>query len=239
MKKIAIVLSTVLLLSSFSIAQRMERIKGNGQVSTEKVSTKDYEEIEVSGPFDVVLVKGDEGNITVETDENLHEIIAIEVVGRSLKIGIERGKEIKKYKKLLVKVPVKHVNEISLTGSGEITSNVDLESERMDIELTGSGEITLEIECSALTCTLTGSGDIELSGTTIDADYTLTGSGDYNCFDMEAKNVDAVVSGSGDIELYAEDRLSAYVSGSGDITYKGNPKNQKANVAGSGSIEAK
>lgn len=239
MKKTAMILSIALLFPCVCTAQRMDRIKGNGTVTTEKINTKDYEEIEVSGPFEVILVKGNEGEITVETDENLHEILDVEVVGNSLKIAIQQGKEIKKYKELIVKVPVTHVDEISLTGSGDIRSKLDLESERMDVKLTGSGDIELELECNTLTSTLTGSGDIVLSGTTIDADYTLTGSGDYSCFNMKAKNVDAVISGSGDIELYAEGRLSAYVSGSGDIAYKGNPKNQKANVAGSGSIESK
>lgn len=239
MKKTVFVLTGALLLSSFSLAQRMNRIKGNGVVSEKTIKTKDYEEIKVAGPFDVILTDGKEGSILVEADENLHDILEIEVNGNTLRIGIARGVDIRKYKKLQVKVPVEHIDELSLTGSGEISTNTDLESERMHVNLTGSGDIELDIKCEALTTSLTGSGDIALSGTTIDADYTLTGSGDYDCYGMKAKRVDAVVSGSGDIQLYAEEKLSAHVSGSGDIYYKGDPKQQKANVAGSGSIESR
>lgn len=238
-KKAFIALAGLLLFSTSSMAQRMERVKGNGVLSQKTIETTDYDGIEVFGSFDVILVKGKEGQILVETDENLHDYLEIEVFGNNLKIAISKGVEIRRYKKLLVKVPVTELDEISLTGSGEISSDQKLESDRMDIQLTGSGEIELELKCKTLRSSLTGSGEIEITGTTIDADYTLTGSGDIACFDMKAKAVDAVVSGSGDIELYADDKLSAYVSGSGDILYKGDPENQKSNVAGSGSIESR
>lgn len=237
MKKAAAIATALLLFSSFVLSQKVQKIKGNGVLSKKTIETKNYDEIDVAGPFEVILIKGKEGKISVETDENIHDVLDIEVSGGSLRIAVSKGVELRKYKKLLVKVPVEQVDEISLSGSGEISSDVDLESNRMDVQLTGSGEIELDIECEVLTSSLTGSGEILLSGTTIDADYTLTGSGDFDCYGMKAKNVDAVISGSGDIKLYAEERLSAYVSGSGDIYYKGDPKNQKANVSGSGSIE--
>ena len=48
--------------------------------------------------------------------------------------------------------------------------------------------------------------------------------------------MEAVVSGSGDIQVTASQSLKARVSGSGDISYRGNPEKQDFKTSGSGDI---
>ena len=55
---------------------------------------------------------------------------------------------------------------------------------------------------------------------------------------MKAKDVEAKVNGSGDVEVYASKSLYARVSGSGDIDYKGNPANVDKKTSGSGDVTA-
>ena len=68
-----------------------QRIKGNGKVITEKRTTAGYDEINVSGFFDVVLVSGNEGAITIQGEENLLPYIKVEVEGNVLKIYTEKN----------------------------------------------------------------------------------------------------------------------------------------------------
>jgi len=49
-------------------------------------------------------------------------------------------------------------------------------------------------------------------------------------------NVQATVSGSGDVEVYAKNNIRARVNGSGDVYYKGNPAQKDTKVSGSGDI---
>ena len=51
-----------------------------------------------------------------------------------------------------------------------------------------------------------------------------------------AKEVEAKVSGSGDMEISVTERLTARVSGSGDIKYKGKPSIEDIKVSGSGDV---
>ena len=67
------ILIALLLLAQGSWAQWGNRVSGNGNITTTTVSTGNYDEIKVVGSMDVHLEKGTEGNISITTDENLHE----------------------------------------------------------------------------------------------------------------------------------------------------------------------
>ena len=78
MKKLSALLLTGLITLSCS-AQWGKTIKGNGNNVTIERSTGDYDGIAVSGWFDVDLVSGNEGEITLQGEENLLEYIITEV----------------------------------------------------------------------------------------------------------------------------------------------------------------
>jgi len=61
-----------------------ETVKGNGEMTSEKRSTSDYDEISLVGSMDVELISGTEGNLTVEAESNLQEYITTEVNGGTL-----------------------------------------------------------------------------------------------------------------------------------------------------------
>ena len=69
MKKIASLLVLLILSAQLNAQMYSKKIKGNGNVVTVKRTTQDYDGISVGGSFDVILVKGKEGNITIEGEE--------------------------------------------------------------------------------------------------------------------------------------------------------------------------
>ena len=60
-----------------------KRVKGNGNTVTETRNVGSYDGVALSGWFDVELVSGSEGQITVKGEENLleHVITEVEVRG--------------------------------------------------------------------------------------------------------------------------------------------------------------
>lgn len=222
-------------LSIFANAQS-QKIKGNGNVTTKEITTSDYDKISVSGFFDVELVSGSEGKITLKGEENLLEFVNIDVKDNTLCIGTEKGKRLTTTKSITITVPFETLNEVSLSGSGDVSSKNTVKSTKFATTLTGSGDIHLDIEAQEVTATLTGSGDMILKGKTGEFNSTLTGSGDLNASKLESANVTSNVSGSGDCKVYSSDSLFARVSGSGAIYYAGDPKKKDTNVHGSGSI---
>ena len=68
-----------------------QKIKGNGNVVTIERSTDDYDAIAVSGWFNVILVDGQEGKLSIEGEENLLEYIKTEVKEGKLVIKVKKG----------------------------------------------------------------------------------------------------------------------------------------------------
>ena len=238
MKKIA-TLSLVVLFTASCTAQWGNKVKGNGKIVTLERSVGEYDGIGVSGWFDVELIDGKEGRLTLKGEENLLEHIVTEVKNGKLSIKVEKGYNLKPSSwddGILIIVPVESINSISLSGSGDIVGKTTLKASNFNTAMSGSGDITLDVEVRSLTASMSGSGDITLSGNTADFNATISGSGDIKAYELDADNVDATVSGSADIKVTAKKMLKARVSGSGDISYRGNPEKVDTKTSGSGDI---
>jgi len=222
-------------------AQWGKTVKGNGKVVTIERSVGDYEVVAVAGWFDVELVDGNEGELTLTGEENLLEYIKTEVKDGKLTIKSKKGVNLKpsNWKEgIVVLVPVEEIRGVSLSGSGDVVSKKTLKSDEFKTSISGSGDIVLAIEADNLKASMSGSGDIKLSGKATDFTVSVSGSGDIKAYDLEADFVEAQVSGSADIKVTANQSLKARVSGSGDISYKGNPKKIDTKTSGSGDISS-
>ncbi len=88
-------LSLVVLLTVSCTAQWSKKIKGDGNSKSIERSVGDYDEIAVSGWFDVDLVSGNEGELTLEGESNLLEYIVTEVKSGKLVIKVKKGYNLK------------------------------------------------------------------------------------------------------------------------------------------------
>ena len=218
-----------------------QKIKGNGNVVTIERSTDDYDAFAVSGWFNVILVDGQEGKLSIEGEENLLEYIKTEVKEGKLVIKVKKGYNLqpsswKKDGGIYVTVPVESVNEVTLSGSGDIVGKKTISASEFSTNMSGSGDITLDVESKTVSASMSGSGDINLSGTTEVFDVQISGSGDIEAYDLIADTVDASISGSADIKVTANKMLKARVSGSGDIHYRGDATKLDTKSSGSGDI---
>ncbi|HZJ19916.1 MAG TPA: head GIN domain-containing protein [Pricia sp.] len=238
MKKTAI-LSLVVVFTISCSAQWGKGIKGNGNTVSIDRSVGEYDGIAVSGWFDVDLVDGKEGELTLEGEDNLLEYIITEVENGKLVIKTEKGVNLKpsSWKDgIRITVPVQNIDALSLSGSADIVGKTTLKASDFKTAMSGSGDITIDLETESLSASMSGSGDMNLSGKTKNFDATISGSGDIKAYDLIADNVEATVSGSADIKVTANKMLKARVSGSGDISYRGDPKKVDTKTSGSGDI---
>tara|TARA_R110002074_G_scaffold40494_1_gene108360 strand:- start:1459 stop:2154 length:696 start_codon:yes stop_codon:yes gene_type:complete len=213
-----------------------KRVKGNGNIKTETRNTSDYESVSVGGFFDVILVKGKEGKIKIEGEENLMEYIITEVKGGSLHIKVEKGINLRTTRRLTVTVPVDEIEKVSLGGSGNIKSEMLLKADDFDVNLGGSGNITLNVNASSIKSSIGGSGNINLSGKANSMKSSIAGSGDIKAYELQVNSVKATIAGSGSIRVSVKDEIKSTIAGSGSIYYKGNPPKINTKSVGSGSV---
>ncbi len=238
MKKLIIIVAVGIFSYSCS-AQWGKTIKGNGNNVTIERTTGDYDGVAVSGWFDVDLVAGNEGEITLRGEENLLEYIITEVNNGKLVIKTEKGVNLKtsNWKSgIHITVSVEEISSVTMSGSGDIVGKTTLSADNFSTAMSGSGDITLDLDTNSLSATMSGSGDMSLSGKTTDFKATISGSGDIEAYSLDADHVNATISGSADIQVTAKESIKARVSGSGDISYRGNPKKIDTKTSGSGDI---
>ena len=207
--------------------------------STEERNVGEYDAIYVSGWFDVTLVAGEEGRISLEGSSNILKNITTEV--KNGKLMIEWDKEVKGnmfkgMSKVAITVPVEQIDAVKLAGSGSIVSETTLQSTNFETTLSGSGTLELQVETNSLSSQISGSGKTVLSGSTGDYEVQISGSGDVKAFELKAEDVKASISGSAKIKVNANTSITARISGSGDVRYIGNATKIDSKVSGSGSV---
>jgi hypothetical protein len=200
-----------------------------------------FHAVDASGSFDVYVTQGNSESVKVEAPADVIKEVLTDVSGGTLNIHSKnhRGswKDIFSNKKVVIYVTVKAIDEIAVTGSGDVYFKEGLSAGNIRLEVTGSGDVSGRLNAKNLSASVTGSGDVKLSGHAENQDVDVTGSGDYTARDFIVNNTKVSVTGSGDAFVVANSSLAAHASGSGDVHYGGNPKNISKSTSGSGDIE--
>lgn len=216
-----------------------KKIKGNGEIKTIIRNVSDYNKIGIGGDFDVTLVKGKEGTITIKAEENLLEYIETEVKKGDLSVKIKKGYQIRSNKKIEITIPFEEIDGVSLAGSGLIYTNDVINSKEFKLSLAGSGTMDLKISAKDLDTNIAGSGNITLHGNSDKFECSIAGSGNLNGYNLKSTITTVSIAGSGTIKVDALNEIHAKIAGSGNVIYTGNPEIVKSKAAGSGSIKKK
>jgi hypothetical protein len=234
-------LLTLLLLATITLTTNAQnwfssKVKGNGNIITEKRTTSNYNGIRSSGSFHVLLVNGKEGEITLKGEENILPLIETIIENNTLKIRFQKNTNVRTTKKVIITVPVTDIETITLAGSGNIESKNVLKGENIITKLSGSGSINLVANTEEINAEITGSGNINLEGTAVLFNTKITGSGDVKAYELQAEEVQIKITGSGSVKANVSKRIAAKITGSGNVYYQGNPKYVNSKTTGSGSI---
>lgn len=225
----------LLFLTSCS-AQNWNKVKGNGNVISEKRNVGNFDEIAISGSFDVFLVQGNEGEMNIKIEDNLLPFLITEVENGKLLIKWKSGTNINTSKGIEITVYFEDFNGLALSGSGDVVGKDVIKSETFDVAVSGSGDMELEFEVVKLNAAVSGSGDMDLKGDAKNFEAAVSGSGDIDGVNLKTEKSTLRVSGSGGITISVLHELNAKVSGSGTIRYKGSPEMEDVKVSGSGDV---
>ncbi len=214
------------------------------QLRAQNEMTKDtgaYDAIHISGPFEVTLIKGQEGSISFEGDEKELEKVTYKIKNNALYIGLEKtrfwGSWTSIKGKIYVEIPVQKINELSISGSGSVKGSIP-ESDDLKLAISGSGDLHIEANAETLDCSISGSGDIHATGAAEELKVSIAGSGSVMADSIKAEDVKVRIAGSGDAKVHATQSLDVSIAGSGDVSYQGNPTKISQDIAGSGKVRA-
>jgi len=179
-----------------------DKIIGSNKIISEERDLSDFENIDISSIINVNVSYDEAQSVVVKANDNIINRVRTIVSGNTLLIDLKDGS----YDNISVEIDIKIPDVESIDNEG--TGNVDLSGfenlDKIDFNSVGTGNITAQ-----------GSAD--------DLSIELTGTGSFRGFEFLAKNVNAKLTGTGNIEVFCTEELDGSITGTGNIYYKGNP----------------
>jgi putative autotransporter adhesin-like protein len=187
---------------------------GSGTAATQARHVAAFSRVDLAGSANVTIHAGAAQAVVVHADDNLLARVTTQVRAGTLVVGT-RG-SFTTSSPMSVEVRVPSLQALTLSGSGALTAS-NIQSSRASVRLSGSGAV-------------------RASGTVTRLDASVGGSGDAELGRLVARDVHAVLDGSGRIVTHVTNTLQASVPGSGTIVYSGNPAHVTTSITGSGAI---
>ena len=117
-----------LLVTALAIGQNKEKIKGSKIVVEKPKEIGDFTAIEIEDNLTIFLEKGTKNEITIQSDDNLQDIISFDIKEKTLRIYT--SKEISSFKKLTLKI--KYTNDLKSVTAKNVSIVNALEAVMLD-----------------------------------------------------------------------------------------------------------
>lgn len=217
--------------------QIRKTVTGNKNVVRKERSSGPFTGIRVSSGIDVYLSQGDQTNMVVEADENLHEYIITEVKNGILHVYTDAN--IRQAERKRVYVTTKEINSLATSSAGDLIGETPVKTDNLRLSASSAGDIKIEVYAKSTDIDVSSSGDITLSGEGDVLNADLSSAGDLNAYSFKVKEADISVSSAGDADVYVTDKLTARASSAGDINYQGEPRQVDAHSSSAGGVHKK
>ena len=229
---VATLLSLTLFSCNFDINMN-SGVRGNGNVQIEeRTVNQTFTAIKATEGLNVYLTQGNSESITVEADENLHELIITEVIDGVLKIHTTENIGKSTAKKVMVSF--KDISAITSTSGSDVYSTNTISANHLKLKSTSGSDMKLDVNTSILECKSTSGSDLKLSGKTEKLIAEATSGSDIKASNLMAESSQVKATSGADISVNTSKELTAKATSGGDIRYYGNPEkvNKKGGVSG-------
>jgi len=195
--------------------------------------------IAAAGPINVVVTIGNKESCRLEGDAEAIATIVTEVKGNVLIIRPQTSitSWSKKYenKKITAYVSARELASLTVSGSGNLLVSGKINTGELTTTVSGSGSIKAIVDVDNYHAFLSGSGFLNISGNADQSDIKISSSGIFEGKSFAVNTLNAKISGSGSINVKADQSIKAFISGSGSVNYSGNATVDKT-IIGSGRV---
>jgi len=214
MKKLALLVSLVVLAAGCHHGMRFAEITGSGKRELQKRNVAPFTSISADGAFMIEVTCQKDQSLEVEGDDNVLEVVATDVTSNILRIKNTKNYSTSEPVKIRISVP--NLEGISVNGAGRIdVKNVN--NDKFEIDTNGAPSIVV-------------------SGKTKVIDVGANGAGKVDAQNLHASRGVVDSRGVARVDLDVSDQLDATVNGPSTVTYKGDPVVNKT-IHGPGKIE--
>jgi hypothetical protein len=215
-------------------------IKGEGARVEQEIELDEFTSLNLASSFNVVISQGEAQKIVAVGPQNIIDSINTSVSDQQWTACLKPGCYTSFNLTIYVTVPA--IDQIEITGSGNIEL-LDFNQENdLNVLIAGSGNFTMNDFESAenLNATIIASGNFHADKSVEcfrNLQVNCSGSGNFNGYSIFTETCKASTLGSGNCFVSVSEKLNASIAGSGDIRYKGQPE-ITSSIIGSGKLIA-
>lgn len=211
-------------------------VRGSGNSYEVSHEIADIHSIHVKGNGELQIINGEQNQLIVFAQEELHQHLSIRETNNQLTIKPKDGYHFKNDQGLKYVLITNDLNYIDTSGAVNITGE-KYQTETLHIDTSGASDVDLSVEVNSLSIDASGSFDGYLAGKANELILDFSGSSDLNAYDLEAQTVDIDISGASTTFVRASEQLNVSAAGASKVTYKGNPRVSHSS-AGASSVNA-
>lgn len=217
MHKIIFIWLITLGFSTFALAQEVEKVKGDRNVTIKQTYVNPFNTIVIGEDFTVELIYNKKPSVEIETDDNLHEYISFEVIDTTL--VFKTTKKITSRKKMNIKVNYgDNFANIETKDDAEIRSLTSLELGISSLKTSGTSKAYLNIKATHFNFKSSEKSKVKLNLTANSSEIEMS----------DTSKLDALIN-SQQLTMNMYQRASATIEGNSGITYLRTDNNSNFN----------
>ena len=212
-------------LVSFSLLAQESKgkpaIEGSGNIITKEVPVTSFDQLDVSGVFNLMLTQGNKEEVKIEADDNLQSLFEVKNEGSKLTIGMKKDVNLKGKLKMKVYITFKSLKSMDLKTVGNVVSETNMNFNDLGINNKSVGIVDLKLTTQKLSIQNKSVGNVTLTGKADDVTINNKGVGSLHAAGFEVQKMDIDNSGVGSAEVNAAKELKVKDSFLGKVTNKG------------------
>ncbi len=208
----------------------------NAMASKQERTVKNFNKIEVSGGFKVILTQGSTEKLMIEADDDVLPKIITEVRSGTLIIKLENNTHISNGKDLVAELTFINLDNIDLSGAVNITGTNPMKFSNLEIDGSGATKISLNLSAVKLACDFSGASEITLKGNAPEFEADLSGASEIEAAEFLTRRCNIECSGASNARVNVTESLTVEGSGASKISYTGNPASVDTDISGASKI---
>jgi hypothetical protein len=230
------IISILMLSCNFSM-NFGEGVDGNKNVVTaDRNISNDFSSIKISQGLNLYITQSNNVSLSIEADENLHDLIKTEV--RNGELRIYSTENIRRAAGKKITLNVTDLNSIKATSGSNVYATSDLVLNQLDLNATSGANIKLDVETQMLNCHSTSGSNIILNGKTKNLTVEATSGSNIKASNLTAETSNAKATSGANVSINTSKRLTARATSGGGVRYSGNPELVNTSDSSAGSVRA-
>lgn len=221
MKTIFLSIFTISVLSLYS-CNSVVNIQPSGNIQMMKKNCSSFQELEITGRFDVTVIYDNTESYEFTTDDNILPFVDIQQNERSIFISLKK-KMPRSVSPIKMTIHVASLSKINLDYGVTLKTEPRCIADRLDLLLSNGSSFQSNIQCQQLYITALSGSTVILNGTTNSLDIIAKESSSINGFDLASNVAQAHIIGASSLNISVEKEFSVHASEGSMINYRGTP----------------